>query len=117
MPDSFLSHLMNVACGIPSIYTNPSNIPHPDKYLIVVLYNLSIHKITNNGLDNMLDILLGHNDFIPLLRQSAKYQESAIVPASLTDQWRYVILPAWDQYAYIRRIIDEVSPVRNNEWI
>lgn len=108
---------MNVACSIPSIYTHPSNIPHPDKYLTVVLYSLSKHKISRNGLDNMLDILLGHNDFVPLLRQSAKYQEAAIVPASLTAHWTHVILPAWDQYAQIRHIIDNVSPPHNNDWI
>jgi hypothetical protein len=120
MQTSFLLHLIHQACEIPTVYPSPPTIPHPEQFLTVVLYNLAKYKISRHGLDKMIDTLMFHKDFIPLLQRPLKYQNNVIVPDALTAHWLHIIVPAWEQHADIRRIIDEAISRReviSNSWI
>lgn len=118
MSAAWIAYLLSEQRSQPPPYPHPNDLS-PNAFVSALFRAVAEQPtgITRHGLDAMMDVLFALPEMVDLLRQPKESQNEvtealdlANLPAAFQAQWTHIIVPAWDQHAEIRKLLDATQP-------
>jgi hypothetical protein len=108
-----VTRLTAIATELSTTVLHPIEVADPIMFLTHLFWYLSntMQPITRTGMDRMMEVLFAAAPFSPLLEDPDTHQ-AALTPIInqmselLKAHWEYIIIPAWNQHAEIKRLTD-----------